>query len=218
MARTVSTTSLARRRYGRGLALAGRKDQKLGAIVIDHNDPAAWCLPGVRGPVVLTSAAISVLDYRQLEAVLAHERAHQKGRHHLLVAITGSVASAFRLRAFRTCHQHVARLVELLADAAAADASPRLAVAEAILALGAPVPAAALGAVSSLGAGGRDTAARVRRLLVAPPALRRPAALAGAPTIAAVIAVPVVLAAGPALLVIGRPCPAQASHTGPDPL
>jgi bla regulator protein blaR1 len=213
MTRTVATSSLARCRHSRGLALVGRRNHRLGAIVVDHHDPAAWCLPGARRPVVLTTAAISALDYRQLTAVLAHERAHQKGRHHLLVAMAGAIASAFPLpAAFRTSHEQIARLVELLADDAAAATSPRLAVAEAILALGAPAPAPV-----TLGAGGPDTAARVRRLLAAPRTLRRPAVLASALTITALTAAPLLLAAGPAVQVIGKPCPPPAKHANARP-
>ena len=207
MTRTLAQSALARHRHGRGLTLAGRQDHRLGAIVVDHHDPAAWCLPGAGRPVVITTAAISALDYRQLAAVLAHERAHQNGRHHLLVAVAGSIASAFPLLAFLTSHEQITRLVELLADDAAAATSPRLAVAEAILALAAPARATA-----ALSAGGPDTAARVRRLLAAPRTLTRPAVLASALAIAVIAAAPVVIAAGPAVQVIGKPCPTSAKR------
>ena len=56
--------------------------------------PPGAC-PAAGRPVVLTSAAVEALDDTQLAAVLAHERAHQRGRHHLLVSLAGSLAAAF---------------------------------------------------------------------------------------------------------------------------
>jgi hypothetical protein len=200
---TLARAGLARRRHRRGLALAGRHDGRLGAVVLDHHDAAAWCLPGAGRQVVLTTAAVEALDEVQLTAVMAHERAHQRGHHHLLVSLAGSLAAAFpRVRAFRQGHEQVARLVELLADDAATAASPRLKVAEALLALAAPAPAAVAGA--SLGAGGSATGARVRRLITAP--LGRIRSGAGVLTLVALAAIPLVVLAGPAAALIGHCC------------
>jgi Zn-dependent protease with chaperone function len=69
-------------RHRHRLRLVGRPDRRLGAIVVDHHAPAAYCLPGPRRPVVLTTAAVEALDSTQLAAVLAHEKAHQAGHHH----------------------------------------------------------------------------------------------------------------------------------------
>jgi len=202
---TLARAGLARRRHRRVLALAGRHDRRLGAVLIDHDEAAAWCLPGAGGQLVLTTAAAEVLDEAQLAAVLAHERAHQRGRHHLLVALAGSLAAAFpRVRAFRLGHEQVARLVELLADDAAVAASPRLTVAGALLALAAPAPPAA----AALGAGGSATAARVRRLIAAAPPIGRARTAAGLLTVAALAAFPLVLLGGPAAAVSGMSyCP-----------
>jgi Zn-dependent protease with chaperone function len=197
---TLARAALARRRHRRVLAMAGRRDGRLGAIVLDHHEAAAWCLPGAGRQVVLTTAALGALDEVQLGAVLAHERAHQRGRHHLLVSLAGSLAAAFpRVRAFRHGHEQVVRLVELLADDAAAATSPRLKVAEALLALAAPAPAGA----AALGAGGSVTAARIRRLIAAPAPLGRPRAATGLTAVAALAAFPILVLAGPAASVIG---------------
>jgi hypothetical protein len=210
---TLARAGRARRRHHRGLALAGRHDGRLGAVLVDHHEAAAWCLPGGGRQVVLTTAAAQALDDVQLAAVLAHERAHQRGRHHLLVSLAGSLAAAFpRVPAFRYGHEQVARLVELIADDAAAMASPRLKVAEALLALAAPAPAAALGA------GGSAVAARVRRLIAAPAPLGRSRAAAGLLTVAALAVFPVLVLAGPAAAVSGqRYCPQMpaAAHAAP---
>ena len=156
----------------------------------------------MRRPVVLTTGALRVLDDTQLTAVLAHERAHQSGRHHLLVALAAVPAAAFpRVPAFRHARDQVARLAELAADDVAATRSPRLAVAEALLTLGtAPVGAGALGA------GGSTAAARIRRLIAAPNPLGRAASACGRLAIAALIALPVILLAAPAAGAFGTGC------------
>lgn len=195
LARALAGAVLARRRHRSGLALVGRPDAGLGAVVVDRPEPAAWCLPGQGRTVVLTSAAVRQLDGAQLDAIMAHERAHQRGRHHLLVGLAGSLATAFpRVRAFGLAHEQVARLAEMAADDAAVSVVPRLTVAAALLAVGAP-PAAA----GALGAGGTATAARIRRLIAAPAPLSRAATAAGALTVTALVLVPLALLAEPAL-------------------
>jgi Zn-dependent protease with chaperone function len=200
------------------LRAVGRADRRLGAVVVDYDEPAAYCLPGARQPIVLTTAVIDTLDESQLAAVLTHERAHQRGHHHLLVLIAGSLAAAFpRVAAFRQGQEQITRLVELLADDAAARAFPRLKVAEALLALSAPAGSApvpgvrGVGAPVALAAGGSATGARIRRLLGAPAPLSRARALAGAAILAAIIAFPLMVLGGPALTLIGAHyCPPAA--------
>src|SRR5260370_1182733 len=62
------------------------------AVVLDAAQRVAYCVPGRRPTIVVTSAALAVLDPAQLPAVLAHERAHLAGRHHLLIALTRALA------------------------------------------------------------------------------------------------------------------------------
>jgi hypothetical protein len=108
------------------------------------------------------------------------------------------MAAAFpRVPAFRHVRDQVARLAELAADDAAAARAPRLTVAEALLTLG----AAPLG---TLAAGGSSAAARVRRLITVPRPLSRAASLAGTLAVAALIAFPLILAAGPAVAAIAH--------------
>jgi Zn-dependent protease with chaperone function len=195
----LAATARAGRRHRMRLRLAGHPDDRLGAFVIDHAEPAAYCLPGTRRPVVLTTAALRLLDDTQLAAVLAHERAHQAGRHHLLVALAALPAAAFAwVPTFRHARDEVARLAELAADDIATARSPRLAVAGALLALGS-APALA----PALGAGGSTAAARVRRLIAAPDPLSRAASTAGGLAVAALSAFPLVLLAAPACCVFG---------------
>jgi len=155
----------ARRAAGRHqdlLALAGRPAVGLpGVTVLEHGRPFAYCLPGQHGPVVLSSTALRRLDAGQLDAVLAHERAHQAGRHHRLVLLAQLLQVGFPwLPAARLAHQAVTVLVELAADDAAARAHGRRQVAAALAALGdAPAPTAALGAAVG------SATERVNRLL-----------------------------------------------------
>jgi Zn-dependent protease with chaperone function len=209
---TLTATARAGRRHRLRLLLAGRPDARLGALVVEHGEAAAYCVPGARQPVVLTTAALRLLDDTQLAAVLAHERAHQAGRHHLLVSLAAVPAAAFpHVPAFARARDEVARLAELVADDAAAARSPRLAVAEALLALGtAPArPAAAW----ALGAVGSTAAARVRRLIAAPNPLSRAARTAGALAVAALIALPLLLVSAPAFGVFPAGHPHRHTHT-----
>jgi Zn-dependent protease with chaperone function len=97
--------------------LTGRRDVVEGATVLEHDTAYAFCVPGRHARIVLTSAAIAVLDDTQLRAVLAHERAHLRGRHHLALGVSRSLVAAFPwVPAFRLAQAQTAILVELLAD------------------------------------------------------------------------------------------------------
>jgi Zn-dependent protease with chaperone function len=192
-ARALAQAAGERRRHRLRLSLVGRPDPRLGAVIVRHHEPAAYCLPGNGSRIVVTTGAIGALDEGQLRAVLAHERAHLRGRHHLLVNLAGALNAAFpRVPAFRIAREQVTRLAELRADDAASAAAHRLTVAGALLNLGAGVPAAALGA------SGTADAARVRRLIDGPAAISRTRAAAVTSAVAAVVLVPLLLLAGPA--------------------
>jgi Zn-dependent protease with chaperone function len=75
--------------------LVGRHDSQLGALVLDHDRVAAYCLHGVRGRVVVTSGAVAHLRGEELEAVLAHESAHLRARHDLVLAAATAMQRAF---------------------------------------------------------------------------------------------------------------------------
>lgn len=188
-----------RRRVRDALALVSRQDLALGATLVDADIAAAYCLPGRRGRIVLTTGAVRALEEDELAAVIAHERAHLRERHHLAVATASGLARAFPLiPLFATAAAEVARLVELRADDAAAGETDHVSVAAALVTLaGMRAPQAALAAAGS------DGAARVTRLLapVTPVGAARPLALV---TVLAVVTVaPVVLAAYPALAAAG---------------
>jgi Zn-dependent protease with chaperone function len=119
------------------------------AVVLDAAQPVAFCLPGRPATIVVSSGALALLEPAQLAAVLAHERAHLAGRHHVLIALTRGLAAIFpAVPLFARGAEHVARLAEMCADDAAARRSGRGALVAALLAMatGAATPAHALGA------------------------------------------------------------------------
>jgi Zn-dependent protease with chaperone function len=137
----------------------------LDAVVLDAPQPVAYCLPGRPATIVVSSAALAVLDSAQLAAVLAHERAHLAGRHHLLTGLTRGLAATFPgVPLFTRGAAEVARLAEMRADDAAVRRSGRRTLVAALLSMGTgtAVPAAALGAT------GFAITARVQRLLDPP--------------------------------------------------
>jgi Zn-dependent protease with chaperone function len=164
-----------------------------GTVVLDVPQPAAYCVPGRPAAIVLTTGALALLEPEQLTAVIAHERAHLAGNHHLLVTLTRGLSAVFPgVSLFTRAQAEVTRLTEMLADDAAARHSGRPALVTALLALGtgAPVPARALAAAAG------DVTARVQRLLQ--PASPSPRAR----NWLALATVTILLAAAPGLLTL----------------
>jgi Zn-dependent protease with chaperone function len=137
-------------------------------FVLDATHPAAYSVPGRPPAIVVTSGALDVLDPGQLSAVLAHERAHLAGRHHLLLAITrGLAAIAPGVPLFTRASSAVTRLAEMRADDIAARHAPRRTLLTALLTMSASAPAglaAGPAPAAWLGATGGVVAARVQRL------------------------------------------------------
>jgi Zn-dependent protease with chaperone function len=164
------------RMHARAALLAGRELAGTGAVVLDDPRPAAYCAAGRPAAIVVTSGALAVLDQAQLAAVLAHERAHLAGRHHLLATLTRGLAATFpRVPLFTLGAAEVARLTELAADDSAARAAGRRHLAAALLAIatgtavaGASVPGVAPVAGGALAAAAHAVPARVERLLHPP--------------------------------------------------
>jgi beta-lactamase regulating signal transducer with metallopeptidase domain len=167
--RSVQRAQRRTRAHAEAARITGRWLPGGGAVVLDAARPAAYCVPGRPAAIVLTSAALDVLDPGQLTAVLAHERAHLAGRHHLLIALTRGLAATFPgVPLFTQGPAEVARLAEMCADDAAARHSSRPTLVAALLAMGTgtAVPAAALAATGGV------VTARVQRLLEPAPRAR----------------------------------------------
>jgi Zn-dependent protease with chaperone function len=144
---------------------------------------------------VLTTAALRVLDDAELAAVLAHERAHLRGRHHLVVAPGRVFRLAFPfVPGFRWGHDEVARLVEMLADDTAARRCERRALAAALVALaGDPRPSTSPRAAFSIA--GQSVSGRVKRLLGPGRPIARWAVTLWGTALLALPAIPIIAAA-----------------------
>lgn len=91
-----------------------------GGRLLDSTTAMAYCLPGLRPRMVVTSAALTNLSPAALAAVVAHESAHLAQRHDLVVLPFVAWQSALPfLPGARTARAAVALLVEALADDAA---------------------------------------------------------------------------------------------------
>ena len=189
-------------RHAQTARLVGHAEQALGAVLVEHSQPAAYCVAGRQPTVILTTSAVQALDADQLDAVLAHERAHLAGRHHRLLALARIGREVFPfLPLMRYAEQQVARLVELHADDAATRArDPRL------LATALVVLATTAGPAPALAAGATDSVQRIHRLLGPSEPLGRARRQLLRAAAAALAVAPVLLALTPAViaLALGR--------------
>ncbi|GAA1950572.1 M56 family metallopeptidase [Catenulispora subtropica] len=170
--------------------------------VLEHAAPAAYCLPGTRPRIVITEGTISALAPDELEAVLAHERAHARWRHELVVQPFVAWESALPLPPAHRATAAVTALVEMLADDHAVRSSGRPALARALVAIGGtagPVPnQRAAGAPSGLTTTApTPTLDRVHRLVRAVAVTGRERLVGPAAWLAAVL-----LVAGPTWFVL----------------
>ncbi|MGC4939929.1 M56 family metallopeptidase [Kribbella sp. DT2] len=189
-----------RRRHGALIDLLGRRHPDRDLVVIDHPGAAAFCLPGRPRRVVVTSSALALLTADELSAVLAHERAHLHGRHHLIVAIAKGLRRSFPgLPIFVWGDDEISRLVEMAADdSACRNSSPR-SVANALMLLAGGRPPAA-----TLALGGHSTELRLRRLMDRRSApLRSLTSVGLVGGIAIILAAPAILALIPAMVAAG---------------
>jgi Zn-dependent protease with chaperone function len=205
---TAVTSSWRRRaRHDEVLALVGRRGPVPGMVLLEDDRPAVYCVPG-RRRIVFTTGALRRLDSPQLDAVLAHERAHLTGRHHLVIILATAVHRAFpHVGFFAVAASQIGCLVEMAADDAAARRAHRLTLADALLTLAtARVPAGALGA------GGTAGAQRIQRLIDSPQPAGRSRRMATSAL--ALIAAPAVAFSAPALALMAiSHCPPSSAHS-----
>jgi Zn-dependent protease with chaperone function len=208
-----ATVIRARERQRALLSLLAHGDPKVpGALVVDHPAAAAYCLPGLRSTIVLSAGVLALLDDQELAAVLAHERAHLRERHDLVLLPFSALLRAFRWAAVaRQAQRAVALLVEMHADDRALRHRPARELATALLRVGAAgggaVPSGALSAVAPTSAGPGavnsastidsasecDVTARVIRILRPRPGLSPTARVLTGLTAAAAVGVPTAL-------------------------
>jgi Zn-dependent protease with chaperone function len=184
----------ARRRQRALLALLAHGDPKVpGALVVDYPSAAAYCLPGLRSRIVVVSVGtLQLLGRGELAAVLAHERAHLRERHDLVVLPFTALRRAFpRSAVCAQAHRAVALLVEMLADDRALRGRPARELVSALVRFGTAGACAA--PAGALAAAEGEVAARVARLLQPVRPLPRPAIAAICLAAALLVAAPVTL-------------------------
>ena len=210
-----------RRRHRELLALlASPSGQDAATLVISHDSPVAYCLPGgARSVTVLSDGLMAALEPDELRAVLAHENAHLSQRHHLLLWAFAAWRQALPwLPTTRMAQESVSSLIEMLADDVALRSASKatLIKAIAIVASGSPTGANGAGpasgtpgmALSGLDAGAgtavsdttRTTASRVSRLLSPKPELTRAARSLVLTACVLLLALPTALLVVPGLL------------------
>jgi Zn-dependent protease with chaperone function len=187
----------ARQRQRELLSLLAHGDPKVpGALVVDHPAAAAYCLPGLRSAIVISAGTLDLLDAAELAAVLAHERAHLRERHDLVLLPFLALLRAFRWAGIaRQAYRAVGLLVEMHADDRALQHRPARELATALLRVGAAggggVPSGALAAASR--AEECEVAARVIRLLRPTPGLSNAVVALVISVSAAIVTIPAVL-------------------------
>ena len=86
------------RRRARALAESYRRATRLGTdatvVVVPGAAIEAYALPGWPGRIVVSGRLLSALDEPGRAALLAHERAHLSGRHHLFTTVAHLAAAA----------------------------------------------------------------------------------------------------------------------------
>lgn len=126
-----------------------RRDRDEVHYVLAHDEPVAYCLPGLRhSRVVVSRGTVDSLDADEFAAVLAHERAHLRARHDIVLDSFGALHRAFPLLIRSELPLSESRvLVEMMADDDAVREVGRLPLARALTELaGTRTPTAALGA------------------------------------------------------------------------
>jgi Zn-dependent protease with chaperone function len=189
-------------RHAQTARLVGHPHPALGAVLMDHPQPTAYCVAGRYPTVIVTTGALEALDHGQLDAVLAHERAHLASHHHRLMALAriGRMVLPF-LPLMRGADEQIAKLVEMHADDAATRTSEPRSLATALVALAtAGTPAVTLAAAAT------DSVQRIHRLLDPAEPLGRARRLLLRATAGSLALTPVLLALTPALvaLALGR--------------
>ncbi|MEU3340472.1 M56 family metallopeptidase [Streptomyces sp. NPDC006668] len=157
------------RHFVRARRECARLSEETELVVVDDDAPLAFALPGPTGRIVVSRGMLRCLGEREREALLAHERAHLHGRHHLFQCLWRLTAALNPL--LRPLAVAGGFVLERWADEEAAQrVGDRRIVAHAVgraalASAGASLPAA-------LAATGGEVPQRVRALL-APPLPRR---------------------------------------------
>jgi Zn-dependent protease with chaperone function len=169
--------------------LAGGTPTHPGLVLLDHPQAVAYCLPGFRPRIVISTGTQRALSDQELHAVIAHERGHAREHHGLIMLPMAPLTDLFAwipyARLAPTC---VAGLLEMAADDHAVRQHQPAALASALVQMatlagsagGTNVPCCAFGATAV------GVPARVDRLLNPGRSSRRTAAYSGLAAVAIV--------------------------------
>jgi Zn-dependent protease with chaperone function len=159
-----------RRRHVDALSLVARRDAAAGdAVVLDHPAGAAYCVPGT-SIVVVSAGVLRALEEAEVAAVLAHEQAHLRARHDVvLLPFVVARRLLARVPGIRSAGESVALLVEMCADDDAARTHGPEVVHRALVRLGGAGSVAPPGTLAATVA----VALRARRLATPVTPLRR---------------------------------------------
>ncbi|MCX6465167.1 MAG: M56 family metallopeptidase [Pseudonocardiales bacterium] len=105
------------RAHARTARLLGAPDPRIGVLVVDVPEKVAYAIGGRLPAIVVSRVAVQALTDAELDVVLAHERAHLAGRHHLVLGVARALATAVpTMRLFTTGVEELGRLLEMCAD------------------------------------------------------------------------------------------------------
>jgi Zn-dependent protease with chaperone function len=104
------------------LRLAARKEPgPIPLLWLEHDKPLAYSVAGRPPFVVFTTGLADRLSDAEVAAVLAHEHAHLRGRHHVLIGLAEAAAWALPfVPLMRQAPAAIRVLVEMAADSVAA--------------------------------------------------------------------------------------------------
>ncbi|KLI08126.1 peptidase M48 [Mycolicibacterium conceptionense] len=133
--------------HAQAVRLVGRPGGQRDVFIVDSDERTAYCVAGAPPAIVVTTGTIAALDSDELQAVLAHERAHLDGHHPKIVTVLRGLAIVFpRVKLMTRGAAEVARLLEMCADDAAARRFGERTLLTGLMALAGATPAQALGA------------------------------------------------------------------------
>jgi len=115
---TIVRTAVDRSRHRSLLDLVGGAVARApGVSVLDDPRLAAYCLPGIRPRIVVSTGTVQRLADPQFDAVVAHERGHARGRHGVVMLPFTSMDPLLSWLPYaRHARTNVALLLEMAAD------------------------------------------------------------------------------------------------------
>ncbi len=186
--------------------LSSPSHDRPGTLVLNHQAPVAYCLPGgSRSVTVLSDGLLELLSPDELRAVLLHEQTHLAQRHHLLLWAFAAWRSALPwLPTSKLAQESVSSLIEIMADDVALRSvdKPTLVTAIALVASGSdqlPADAIIAGQAAQIDTP-TTTSARLSKLLGTAPALSLFAKLCVVAAALLLLAVPTALLVVPGIL------------------